>query len=178
MKPVYRAKCVWFGIIICFYTTAHARHQINEQSLSKTQQLLTLYRHPTLGTIHQQLNSAGVIPAGLNLRHKVTSHWDVSFLLEYDFVGLGTSSPSHQHEWTQEIIDMRARQAEGQGVLAAIQFIGNYLEQDFVIQPYYRLWDVQGLASNHVPTSNALPQPDNDPGQEIHEYGIHLTWRF
>ena len=164
----------FFGLVCCFSLQSSWANPLQQNTAAMSRpsgpyRIKPVHVNPSPGHSYA--------PLGWDWRYKITPHWDMALLLEYQWMTYNpTASISRIHTDTLQTID--SAKVPGHGVLAAIQFIGNYLEQDFVIQPYYRLWDAQGFGSNNGSATRWNSLRPDDPGREIREYGIHLTWRF
>ena len=190
MKCDYQTLRVWLGVMVIFCSMASGQSQFWDRTEPAPPLRLTwpalpdtaLFSGPVIqGNLPQRdihrFGRTGILPLGLDWHHKINRTWDLTLLLEYDWVGM-TSVHHLQREWAEELGVIRSQGSKGRGLSAAIQFTENHRQQGLMIQPYYRLWDIQGFVKDNRHLSQALNPNDRGSGQKIQEYGVQLTWRF
>lgn len=112
------------------------------------------------------------IPLGLEFAARVADSWVISPSIEYDILIQGRQK-SHLSDVPGGFPDITNKQHDGFGVRGSIKFIKEFPSVDFVVEPYYRYWDIDD-SDVSTGVGSIFIVSGQEPANTSQEYGVRL----
>ena len=113
------------------------------------------------------------VPLGYQFDSSRKAGWSFGFNAEFDFFIVGYQR-SHLSDFSPAYDDVEDRQESGYGYRASVRFQHKSEDAIFVIEPFFRCWDID----DSEVTYDSLGGAGLEPANETTEVGIQLIWMF
>lgn len=117
------------------------------------------------------------IPIGLERRPEGGSGWSTGFSLEYDLFVWGKQI-SHLSDVNPGYSDAANEQSSGYGLRGSIQILRKGEDNDLIIEPYFRYWDIDESDVDLVTLNGAPYRYVVEPDNEHREIGVRFLLQF
>ncbi|OHB79565.1 MAG: hypothetical protein A2Z25_01760 [Planctomycetes bacterium RBG_16_55_9] len=111
------------------------------------------------------------VPAGFQFNSSCEDGWSFGFNAEFDVFIVGVQ---RSHLSDIGLIDVDNRQDSGYGYRASFRLQHNSKDTIFIIEPFYRYWDIDRSEIENV----IFLGPVVEPANETEEVGISILWMF
>jgi hypothetical protein len=113
------------------------------------------------------------VPLGYQFDSSDKVGWSFGFNAEFDFFIVGYQR-SHTSDYDPILLDVDNRQESGYGYRASVRFQHKSKDAIFVIEPFFRYWDI----NDSEVSSAGFGEYGLEPANETTEVGIQLFWMF
>ena len=113
------------------------------------------------------------VPLGYQFDSNHKSGWSFGFGAEFDFFIVGNQR-SHLSDFDPAYPDIDNRQNDGYGYRASVRLRHKSKDATFVIEPFFRYWDIDDSDMKYIGDDTYLIEPAN----ETTEIGVQLYWMF
>jgi hypothetical protein len=113
------------------------------------------------------------VPLGYQFDSSHEVGWSFGFSAEFDFFIVGNQR-SHLGDISSAWDDVENRQESGYGYRASVRFQHKSKDEIFVIEPFFRYWDIDESKVAYDSSGRRWVEPAN----ETREIGIQLIWMF
>jgi hypothetical protein len=113
------------------------------------------------------------VPLGYQFDNSHKAGWSFGFGAEFDFFIVGNQR-SHLSDFDPTYPDIDNRQNDGYGYRASVRFRHKSKDAIFVVEPFFRYWDIDDSDMKYIGDDTYLIEPAN----ETTEIGVQLYWMF